>query len=64
VSKDISGVDGSVLTQLWGVGTTLIYGPIMSLLILKLVDVTIGLRVAADEERQGLDITQHGESIE
>jgi len=57
-------VDGSVLTQLWGVGTTLIYGPIMSLLILKLVDVTIGLRVAADEERQGLDITQHGERIE
>ena len=40
VSKDISGVDSSVLTQLWGVGATLIYGFIMSLLILKLVDLT------------------------
>jgi Amt family ammonium transporter len=64
VSKEISGLEGSVLTQLWGVGTTLIYGFIMSLLILKLVDVMVGLRVAPDEEREGLDITQHGESIE
>jgi Amt family ammonium transporter len=63
-SKEISGSDGSVLTQLWGVGTTLIYGFIMSMIILKLVDVTIGLRVSADEEREGLDISQHGESIE
>jgi Amt family ammonium transporter len=63
-SKEISGVDGSVMTQLWGVGTTLIYGFIMSLLILKLVDVMVGLRVTPDEEREGLDITQHGESIE
>jgi ammonium transporter, Amt family len=36
----------------------------MSMLILKLVDVMVGLRVAPDEEREGLDITQHGESIE
>ena len=64
VSKEISGSDGSVLTQLWGVGATLIYGFIMSMLILKLVDVMVGLRVAPDEEREGLDITQHGESIE
>jgi Amt family ammonium transporter len=36
----------------------------MSMIILKLIDLTIGLRVTADEERQGLDISQHGESIE
>jgi ammonium transporter, Amt family len=64
VSKEISGVDGSVVTQLWGVLTTLIYGFIMSMIILKLVDLLVGLRVAPDEEREGLDITQHGESIE
>jgi Amt family ammonium transporter len=64
VSKDISGLDGSVMTQLWGVATTLIYGFVMSMLILKGVDVTVGLRVTSDEEREGLDITQHGESIE
>jgi Amt family ammonium transporter len=44
--------------------TTLIYGGIMSFLILKLVDLLVGLRVTPDEEREGLDITQHGESIE
>jgi Amt family ammonium transporter len=64
VSKEISGSDGSVLTQLWGVGTTLIYGFIMSMIILKLVDLTIGLRVTVEQEREGLDISQHGEALE
>jgi ammonium transporter, Amt family len=64
VSKQISGVEGSIVTQLWGVGTTLIYGFVMSMIILKVIDLTIGLRVTPDEEREGLDISQHGESIE
>jgi ammonium transporter, Amt family len=63
-SKQISGLDSSVVTQLIGVATTLVYGFIMSMAILKLVDLTIGLRVTTDEEREGLDITQHGERIE
>ncbi len=63
-SKEISGSEGSVLTQLWGVGTTVIYGFIVSFVILKLIDVTIGLRVTEDQERVGLDISQHGESID
>jgi Amt family ammonium transporter len=57
-------VEGSVVTQLWGVLTTLIYGFCMSMAILWLVNLMVGLRVAPDEEREGLDITQHGESIE
>jgi Amt family ammonium transporter len=36
----------------------------MSLIILKLIDLTIGLRVSIDEEREGLDIALHGERIE
>jgi Amt family ammonium transporter len=32
-----------------------------TLVILKLVDVTIGLRVSEDHEMQGLDLSQHGE---
>jgi Amt family ammonium transporter len=36
----------------------------MSMIILKLVDLTIGLRVTADEEREGLDLSQHGEALE
>jgi Amt family ammonium transporter len=63
-SKEISGADGSVITQLWGVGTTLIYGFIMSFIILKVIDMTIGLRVTEDQEREGLDISLHGERLE
>jgi Amt family ammonium transporter len=63
-SKEISGSDGSVITQLWGVGTTLIYGFVMSFIILKAIDMTIGLRVTEDEEREGLDISLHGERVE
>jgi Amt family ammonium transporter len=64
VSKEISGVEGSVLTQCWGVGATLIYGFVMSYIILKLVDLTIGLRVSEEQEREGLDVALHGEHVE
>ncbi|HEY2782388.1 MAG TPA: ammonium transporter [Steroidobacteraceae bacterium] len=63
-SKEISGVDGSVVTQLWGVATTLIYGFVMSFIILKVIDMTIGLRVTEEQEREGLDISLHGERVE
>ena len=63
-SKEIGGADGSVVTQLWGVGTTLIYGFVASTIILKVIDLTIGLRVTLDEEREGLDIALHGERVE
>ncbi len=63
-SKEISGADGSVVTQLWGVGSTLIYGFVVSFVILKAIDVTIGLRVAEEQEREGLDISLHGERVE
>ncbi len=63
-SKEISGSDGSVITQLWGVGATLIYGFTVSFIILKAIDMTIGLRVTEDQEREGLDISLHGERVE
>jgi len=63
-SKEISGADGSVIIQLWGVGTTLIYGFVMSFIILKVIDMTIGLRVTEEQEREGLDISLHGERVE
>jgi ammonium transporter, Amt family len=63
-SKEISGADGSFVTQLWGVGTTVIYGFVVSFLLLKVIDLTIGLRVTEEQEREGLDISMHGEKIE
>jgi Amt family ammonium transporter len=64
VSKEISGADGSLLIQLKGVAVTVIYGFSASYLILYIIDKTMGLRVAEDQEREGLDISLHGESIE
>jgi len=64
VSKEISGATGSVLLQLRGVTATLVWSFAMSMVILKILDLTIGLRVTADEEREGLDIALHGEAIE
>src|SRR6267142_290016 len=63
-SKEISGLDGSVLVQLKGVAVTVIYGFAASFIILKVIDMTVGLRVTEEQEREGLDISLHGESIE
>ncbi len=62
--KEISGADGSVMTQLYGVLTTLVYSGVVSFIILKAIDMTIGLRVSTDEEREGLDLSLHGEKVE
>ncbi|MCP5247443.1 MAG: ammonium transporter [Candidatus Accumulibacter sp.] len=51
-----------VISQLWGVGTVIVWSAVVSLVAFKLVDMLIGLRVPEDEEREGLDITSHGES--
>jgi ammonium transporter, Amt family len=64
VSKEISGVDSSVLIQLKGVATTVGYSFVVSFVILKIIDKTMGLRVSEEQEREGLDISLHGESIE
>ncbi|MDP9007895.1 MAG: ammonium transporter [Pseudomonadota bacterium] len=64
VSKEISGVDGSLWIQLKGVAVTVAYGFVASFVILKVIDMSIGLRVTEEQEREGLDISLHGESIE
>ncbi len=51
-----------VIAQLWGVGTVIVWSGVVSLVAYKIVDLVIGLRVPEDEEREGLDITSHGET--
>jgi Amt family ammonium transporter len=63
-SKEISGATGSLLTQVLGVTVTVVYGFVASFAILKIIDLFIGLRVTEEQEREGLDISLHGESIE
>jgi Amt family ammonium transporter len=53
-----------VLTQLYGIGVVALYDAIASLILLKLVDLTIGLRVESDIEREGLDLAIHGEAVQ
>ncbi|MDF3604982.1 ammonium transporter [Paracoccus sp. DMF-8] len=47
--------------QIKAVVVTLVYVTTVSFILWKLIDLTIGLRVTRDEERQGLDIVEHGE---
>jgi Amt family ammonium transporter len=57
----IEGNWHQLLNQFGGVAIAWGLSIVGTLVLLKLVDVTIGLRVTPDEEREGLDITQHGE---
>jgi ammonium transporter, Amt family len=51
-----------VMTQLKAVLVTVVWSGVVSLVAFKLVDLTIGLRVSEESEREGLDITSHGET--
>ena len=62
--KDISKSDADVLVQLGAVATTLVYSGVGSFIILKILDMVIGLRVSEEEEREGLDVSLHGERVE
>ncbi|MFZ6862101.1 ammonium transporter [Undibacterium sp. Ji67W] len=62
MSADPYVIFDQVKVQAIAVGTTIIWSAIVSVIAYKLVDLVIGLRVPEDEEREGLDITSHGES--
>lgn len=53
-----------LVTQIEGVVAVMIYSAVMTFIIAKVIDITIGLRVGDEEERMGLDLSQHGERVE
>ena len=55
-------MSAQLVSQLWGVGTVIVWSGIVAFVAFKLVDLVIGLRVPEEEEREGLDITSHGET--
>lgn len=57
----IEGNSGQIVNQLVGVAIAWVLAIVGTLVILKVVDVVIGLRVPDDHEVQGLDLSQHGE---
>ncbi|MEN9866597.1 MAG: ammonium transporter [Pseudomonadota bacterium] len=62
MSTDAYSIGGQLWIQAQAVGTTVLWSAVVSVVAYKLVDLVIGLRVPEDEEREGLDITSHGES--
>ncbi len=55
------GNSGQFLTQAVGAGAAIAYSVVLTFIILKVIDATIGLRVNIEDETQGLDVTAHGE---
>jgi len=60
----IDGNPGQILTQLYGIGVTLVYCAVVTFVVLKVTSlITGGLRVKEEVERDGLDFGLHGETI-
>jgi Amt family ammonium transporter len=60
----LEGNGKQVLLQLYGVGVTLVWSGTLTFLILKLVGAMMPLRVSEMDERQGLDVSLHGEALQ
>ena len=61
VNPDYS-IGGQVWIQFQGVLTTIVWSGVVAFIAYKLVDLLLGLRVSEEEEREGLDISSHGET--
>jgi len=55
------GMGAQVWKQIIATVTTLVWSGVISFILLKIIDATIGLRVSEEQEREGLDINSHGE---
>ena len=52
---------GQFVTQLIGVAVTAVWSGVLTFVLLKLVDAIVGMRVASEEETEGLDTVEHNE---
>lgn len=59
----VDGNAAQIATQAYGAVVVIVYCAIATFIILKAIDAVIGLRVEADEEREGLDLALHGEQV-
>ncbi len=60
--KDDFSIAGQLMTQAEGVLITVVWSAVVAFIAYKIADMLFGLRVPEDEEREGLDITSHGET--
>jgi Amt family ammonium transporter len=61
--EGVSGSMAQFIKQCTAVGATVVFTAVATFILLKVVDVIVGLRVTEEEEREGLDVTMHGERI-
>jgi Amt family ammonium transporter len=61
VGVDDYSMAGQVVTQATGVLITIVWSGVVSFVLFKLIDMTMGLRVTEEQEREGLDTASHGE---
>ena len=65
-ATSVTAADYSIVSQVWiqakAVLITVVWSGVVSFIAYKVVDLTIGLRVSEEDEREGLDITSHGET--
>ena len=59
----LEGNAAQIVPQLYGVGVTIAYSGIVTFILVKIVGAFMGLRVKEDDEREGLDVKLHGESV-
>ena len=57
------GNPSQVMTQFYGIVATAVWCGVVSFVLLKIIDATIGLRVSEEAERDGLDLALHGERM-
>jgi Amt family ammonium transporter len=62
VASNPDGIGAQVWIQLKAVVLTIVWSGVVSLIAYKIVDLVVGLRVTEEDEREGLDISAHGET--
>ena len=64
ISGLLEGNPGLVMTQLYGIGVTLVWCGVVTFVLLKVIGFLVPLRVSQQQEVEGLDISQHGEALQ
>jgi Amt family ammonium transporter len=57
-----ASIGAQLMVQAISVGFTLVYTGVLSYILLKIVDMIVGLRVTDEAETEGLDVAEHGEA--
>jgi Amt family ammonium transporter len=60
----LEGNAAQVLNQVYGIAIVIAYDVVVSLILLKIIDMVIGLRVTSEIEQEGLDLALHGEAVQ